>query len=84
MSEADKLLHKIGYIKEYEDSTLEVWNYENRFCIKFNKICNSVDFQRKDKRQFLGLKYHRISIDIQELKAINLKCKELGFDRGVI
>jgi hypothetical protein len=79
MSEADKLLHKIGYIKEYEDCTIEIWNYEERFCIKFNKICKSIDFQRKDKIQFLGLKYHRISIDMQELKAINLKCKELGW-----
>ena len=33
MREADKLLHKIGYLKEYEDCTEEVWNYENRFCI---------------------------------------------------
>lgn len=79
MSEADKLLHKIGYLKEYKDCTEEVWNYENRFCIRFNKLCKSVDFKRKDKRQFLGLKYHRISIDMQELKAINKKCLELGW-----
>lgn len=51
MSESDKLLHKIGYLKEYEDCTEEVCSYENRFCIKFNKLCKSVDFQRKDKRQ---------------------------------
>lgn len=79
MTEADKMLHEIGYIKEYEDSSVEIWNYEERFYIRFNKICKSVDFRRKDKRQFLGLKYHRISIDMQELKAINLKCKELGW-----
>lgn len=79
MSEADNMLHRIGYIKEYEDCTEEIWNYEKRFCIKFNKICKSVDFKRKDKRQFLGLKYHRISIDMQELQAINKKCKELGW-----
>ena len=77
MSEADKMLYEIGYIKEYEDCTEEIWNYEKRFCIKFNKICKTVDFKRKDKRQFFGLKYHRISIDMQELKAINQKCKEL-------
>ena len=74
---ADKMLHKIGYIKEYEDSCEEIWNYEKRFLIRFNKICKSVDFKRKDKRQFLGLKYHRISIDMQELKAINKKAEEL-------
>lgn len=79
MSKADIILHKLGYMKEYEDSTIEIWNYEKRFCIKFNKICKSVDFQRKDKRQFLGLKYHRISIDMQELQAINAKVKELGW-----
>ena len=79
MSEADKLLHKLGYVKGYEDCTVEIWSYENRFFIRFNKICKSVDFKRKDKRQFLGLKYHRISIDMQELKAINLKCKEFGW-----
>ena len=77
MSEADRLLHEIGYMKEYEDSSVEIWNYEERFCIRFNKICKSVDFRRKDKRQFLGLKYHRISIDMQELQAINMKIKEL-------
>ena len=81
MSKADEILHKLGYMKEYEDSTIEVWNYEKRFCIKFNKICKSVDFQRKDKRQFLGLKYHRISIDMQELQAINEKVKEFRLDR---
>lgn len=79
MSEADKMLYKIGYMKEYEDSGIEIWNYEERFYISFNKICKSVDFKRKDKRQFWGLKYHRISIDMQELQAINLKVKELGW-----
>lgn len=79
MSEADKMLYEIGYIKEYEDCTEEIWNYEKRFCIKFNKICKTVDFKRKDKRQIFGLKYHRISIDMQELQAIKLKCKELGW-----
>lgn len=77
MSEADKMLHEIGYIKEYEDCSIEIWNYEERFCIRFNKICKSVGFRRKDKRQFFGLKYHRISIDMQELKAINKKVEEL-------
>ena len=80
MSEADKMLYKIGYIKEYEDCTEEIWNYEERFCIRFNKVCKSVDFKRKDRRQLLGLKYHRISIDMQELQAINMKCKELRMD----
>lgn len=80
MSEADKMLHKIGYMKEYEDSTIEIWNYEKRFCIKFNKSCRSVDFQRKDKIQFFGLKYHKISIDMQELQAINKKVEELGWN----
>lgn len=79
MSEADKMLHEIGYIKEYKDSSVEIWNYEERFYIRFNKICKSVDFRRKDKRQFLGLKYHRISIDMQELQSINMKCEELGW-----
>lgn len=79
MSEADRLLHEIGYMKEYEDSCEEIWNYEERFCIKFNKVCKSVDFKRKDKRQFGGLKYHRISIDMQELQAINMKAKELNW-----
>ena len=77
MSEADKMLYEIGYIKEYEDCTEEIWNYEKRFCIRFNKICKSVDFKRKDKRKFFGLKYHRISVDMQELQAINKKVKEL-------
>ena len=79
MSEADKMLHEIGYMKKYEDSSVEIWNYEERFCIRFNKVCKSVDFKRKDRRQLLGLKYHRISIDMQELRAINLKVKELGW-----
>lgn len=82
MSEADKMLHEIGYMKEYEDSSIEIWNYEERFCIRFNKICKSVDFRRKDKRQFWGLKYHRISIDMQELQAINKKVEELGWNEN--
>lgn len=79
MSEADKMLHEIGYMKEYEDDCEEIWNYEERFCIRFNKICKSVDFKRKSKMQFFGLKYHRISIDMQELQAINKKCEELNW-----
>lgn len=80
MSEADKMLHGIGYMKEYEDSSVEIWNYEERFCIRFNKVCKSVDFKRKGRRQLLGLKYHRISIDMQELQAINMKVEELRMD----
>jgi len=76
---ADKMLHEIGYMKEYEDGCEEIWNYEERFCIRFNKICKSVDFKRKSKMQFFGLKYHRISIDMQELQAINKKCEELNW-----
>lgn len=79
MSEADKMLHEIRYMKVYEDSSVEIWNYKERFCIRFNKICKSVDLGRKEKRQFWGLKYHRISIDMQELQAINKKCEELGW-----
>lgn len=83
MSEADKLFQKMKYVKNNSCGTL---NY-----IKLSK--NTIHYIRfYEKRKVFWAyifipkegKIETKQITMQELKAINLKCKELGFYRGVI
>ena len=72
MSEADKLFEKLGYYKDFDDITHE-----------YRKECNGelfeIDFWLDDK-EISKNKYRDMGyITISELKAINLKCKELGW-----
>ena len=83
MSEADKLFDKLGYKK-----------IEDKYNIDFNKIYSFTNGDKiQEKIRFCKLdKYIHVEnynfssgitfgkyLDIQELKAINLKCKELGW-----
>ena len=72
MSEADRLFEELGYYKDFDEKTHE-----------YRKKCDGdlfeIDFLLKEKE--ISKNYYRDMgyITMQELKAINLKCKELGW-----
>lgn len=75
MSEADKLFNELGYEKEIIKSEISdevTIMYIKRFVYEYN----SKIIAFKLKKKIVEIKY---SLDMQELQAINLKCKELGW-----
>lgn len=75
MSEADKLFEELGYKKEIIKSEVSdevTIMYIKNFVYEYNSKIISF----KIKKKIVEIKY---SLDMQELKAINLKCKELGW-----
>lgn len=74
MTEADKLFENLGYKK-----TKEI--YENFTVIVYKSEDISIEFT-SDKEIILTNKsnnYENVILNIKELQAINLKCKELGW-----
>lgn len=72
MSEADKLFFKLGYEKEIIKSEVSdevTIMYIKKFVYEYN----SKIIAFKLKKKIVEIKY---SLDMQELKAIYLKCKE--------
>lgn len=70
MSEADRLFEELGYEKyEYLKHT-DYWQEKTEKIISFRNDKSVAVFNTYD-----GFK----AITMQELKAINLKCKELGW-----
>lgn len=71
MSEADKMFEELGYIKQETE-----WEEDEQVHYYITYISNDtlIDFS-------LDSKYINIIsiVNMQELKAINLKCKELGW-----
>lgn len=75
MSEADKMFKELGYKSEIIKS--EVNNEVTIMYIKkFVYEYNSKIIAFKLKKKNVEIKY---SLDMQELKAINKKCEELGW-----
>lgn len=83
MSEADKLFEELGY-KKIEDKYNIDFNKRYNF-INGDKIQEQIRFCKLDKYIHIENFNFNIGIcsgkflDMQELKAINLKCKELGW-----
>ena len=73
MSKADKMLKDLGY---EIDSTHEIIGH-----LFYNKNDIRIDFDltRRNFYKYSCLNNCRCSIPIEELKAINEKCKELGW-----
>ena len=72
MSEADKLFDELGYSKQEGNFSL-CYRRDGNFGVEeiyFDKIYNS--FSK-------AFNYEYSYITMQELKAINMKCKELGW-----
>lgn len=69
MTEADKLFEEMGYIEHFNTEYEEIYRKNSRRCfgrqISFNMHTKSIN--------------NEYYINMQELKAINLKCKELGW-----
>ena len=64
MSEADKMFEELGYEKIEEDRVL-IYTHE----------LNTIEFNLENKLLYMGENW----IDIDDLKAINKKCEELGW-----
>ena len=72
MSEADKLFKELGYYKDFDDKTHE---YRKEIDGELFEIDFWLDDKEISKNNYRDMGY----ISMQELKAINLKCKELGW-----
>ena len=70
MSEADKMFDKLGYNKYEFDTYIDYLSRLTSKGITFRK-----DMQTIDSHCGIGSEY----ITMQELEAIKLKCKELGW-----
>ena len=70
---ADELFKELGYEKIRNNKDFEVYR-KNDY--------NIIDFERNDKRVYKSAKYDTTSdgITMQELQAINKKCRELRLD----
>lgn len=66
---ADEMFEKLGYIDYYETDIFFKYVGENKKEIIFNKIYKLIEYKH----------YEFDFIDMQELQAINKKCKELGW-----
>ena len=64
MSKADEMFDELGYIKKHD----------NRRHIVYKLGLTTIEFTHKNKWVFANC-----NLDMQELKAINEKCKELGW-----
>lgn len=69
MSKADEMFKKLGYEKLVEETTEVYMSSRNSKYIYFSKLINRIKFDGA-----------YTFIDMQELQAINLKCKELGWN----
>ena len=76
MSEADKLFKKLGY-KKYTSEDCIMY-MKNLFMITFI-IENKTFITEYKQGDYNFPKIKPFEVDMQELKAINLKCKELGW-----
>ena len=77
MSEADKIFEDLGYKIETNEEDLLEYKKQLSDCSKF------IRFDLYDKIfttfYYMALYDNQSYFDMQELKAINLKCKELGW-----
>jgi hypothetical protein len=72
MSEADKMFEELGYEK-YENDTEVYYEYENE------DIIYEITFYKQKKIFSKSVYRSYCPISMQELKAINKKCLELGW-----
>ena len=78
MTNADKMFEELGY-KKVKDSKLEVV-YKDEETLLGDKFCITIAFYKISKRvQTYDEKNKSLAVTIPELKAINQKCKELGW-----
>ena len=82
MTEGKKMLRDMGYELASEDCTEEIWMYNEYRSIIFKKEIKFVRLERKKLCMFPQkntIDESGITIDMEELMAINTRCKELGW-----
>lgn len=75
ISEADKLFEELGY-KQQEDELFADYSKRNE---EYDFDMDSITFNKNDKTFDACSGYELKGITMQELKAINKKCLELGW-----
>lgn len=78
MSKADEMFEKLDYIK-YEDEYICKYEYDKaglEMIIEFNLKYSTITISMYDKDE---KRRHPPEITMQELQAINQKCRELGW-----
>ena len=78
MSEADKMLEELGYKFEKENDEFIIYKKDDENCYPYHI---KLSFNKKTKTvvKYCELYPDRIWLTMQELQAINKKCKELGW-----
>lgn len=92
MSEADEILKKIGYVKKKEIFKNDIEMIEYRQTTKneiYEEVIKIIELRNPKFYEYPIINLVRIlkniysesnvDLSLQELKAINLKCKELGW-----
>ena len=71
MSKADKIFEELGYIEQFTLNEFIVYRTDSS-----HSMGHSIEFLTKSHKVFNSYN----TITMQELKAINIKCKELGWE----
>ena len=82
MSEADKMLHEIEYEFEKENDEFIIYKKDDENCYPY-PIELSFNKKAKTVVKYCELYPDRLWLTMQELQAINMKCKELRLDMKV-
>lgn len=75
MSEADKMFKELGYIKDIDVSYMVRYNKDDRCFIRFMIENKEIESNKIAANGAVWI----LSISMDLLKVINLKCKELGW-----
>lgn len=78
MSKADEMFKKLGYKKREAEYCIYYENKDNKTVIEFGKLVKSIgnyQYSYEDNRYLVDIYY----FSMQELQAINEKCKEMGW-----
>lgn len=80
MSEADKMFEELGYKKIYDKDNTVVYVNNEMLEIQFDITYKSIDISKDTGEEVFGNTiYDSVSIKLDDLQAINEKCKELGW-----
>lgn len=79
MSEADKMFEELGYKKKQETKDFVLYT-KNELVISIHKKDKTIGINTDTGEEIFGNTiYDYTEISMQELQAIQMKCKELGW-----
>ena len=79
MSKADEMFEKLGYMKSDMLKFINVEKWGEKFYNKNNLVEISFDFEDKEIAAYCEETSEAVYFHMEELQAINEKCKELGW-----